>query len=71
MRAQQSKPRYVTGFFWIALFLLFIGGAAAFLLSLDKTNMAAHLSVRLTLLLTGAGVVLCLICATSDWWLKR
>ena len=71
MRAEQSKTRYVKGFFWIALLILFVGSAVAFLLSLDKTNTAAHLTIRITLLLTVSGAVLCVICATSDWWLKR
>jgi len=67
----KTKTRFLTGFFWLAMIILFAGGTLAVLLSLDKTYTAAHLAIRLTLLLTGAAVVLCVIIATSDWWLKR
>ncbi|MBU1692837.1 MAG: hypothetical protein KKC51_02620 [Verrucomicrobia bacterium] len=71
MRSNHPETRYLKSFFWTALVLLFIGGTVALLLSLDKTDTTARLTVRVTLLLTGAAVVLCVICATSDWWLKR
>lgn len=67
----KSKTRFLTGFFWLALLILFVGGAIALLLSVDKTNIDGRLTVRITLLLTGAGVALCAILGTSDWWLKR
>lgn len=71
MSTPHPKPRYNKGFFWTALVVLFLGGAIALLLSLDRTNMSARLAVRATLLLTGSAMALCLICGTADWWLKR
>jgi len=71
MREQYTKPRYSAGFFWAALFILFVGGSIALMLVLDPTYATARLNLNLTLLLTGAGVFLCLILGTADWWLKR
>jgi hypothetical protein len=61
----------VGGLWWMAFTLAVIGGSVTFVLSLDRMNPSAHANAALGLTFTIIAVGICIICATSDWWMKR
>jgi hypothetical protein len=59
------------GLWWIAFALSLVGGSITYMLSLDRTSPASHANAGLSLTITVVAVGICIICATSDWWMRR
>ena len=53
------------------MIVLLFGGVLAYALSLQKADPSAQMAMRLTVALTVLISGLCLICASSRWWLAR
>ena len=56
---------------WLAFLIAVIGGAIAYILRLNVINEQSigwsNLMIAATVTLTG----ICIICATSGWWMRR
>ncbi len=59
------------GLWWIAFALALVGGTITYVLSLDKMNPIARSNAAMGLTFTVVAVGICIICATSDWWMRR
>ena len=63
---------YHTGWLWgVALVILLIGGTVTYLLSQQGYNPQAHKAMIICLAGTIIGVGVCVISATSDWWMHK
>ncbi|MBU0678342.1 MAG: hypothetical protein KJ626_09505 [Verrucomicrobia bacterium] len=56
---------------WLAMFILILGGAIAYFLSQQKVNPDARKLMSITVLLTLIGTGICVISATADRWIQR
>ena len=56
---------------WLAVLIAGTGGAIAYLFRLNTLNASSlthsNLAIAITAILSG----ICVICATSGWWLRR
>lgn len=65
-------PALTAWLWWTALLVLLTGGAIAYLLRLDPmSNPEALSQSNLILAFTGVTAGICVIAATSKWWLSR
>lgn len=71
MMAHYKKVRIISGLVWLALMILAIGGALAYLLYTDTADPNAEQVIVLLLAITITAAGICLICATADWWIKH
>lgn len=56
---------------WLAVLILFVGGLIAYQFSLQETNPDAEAHMVFTLAITICSAGICLICLTSDWWMRH
>jgi uncharacterized membrane protein YdjX (TVP38/TMEM64 family) len=56
---------------WLALGLALLGGFVVYLLVQQPSTATVERAIYRTIALTALSSGLCLIIATSDWWLKR
>lgn len=68
-----DEPKFQhSGWLWaVALVILIVGGTATFLLSKEKLNPRAQKAMIVCLAGTVIGTGICVIAATSDWWLQK
>ena len=59
------------GLWWAALLIAVIGGSITYVLSLDRLNPGTRHDWTLSLMITILAVGVCIISATSGWWMKR
>ncbi|MFH0952762.1 MAG: hypothetical protein V1873_00365 [Verrucomicrobiota bacterium] len=59
------------GLWWAAFLILLVGGGIAYVFSLDETSPAARTSMATTLMVTIIAAGIFVICATSNWWMRR
>jgi len=66
-----KKYRPKAWLWWLALFFLLIGGALIYMFSLRLPEPTARTFMGLSMVATIVVVGLCLISASSDWWMRR
>ena len=64
-------PALTAWLWWTALLVLVTGGAIYYILRLDTMNTEAMAQGNLVLAFTGVVAGICVIAATSKWWLSR
>jgi len=72
MTLKEPKPSAPTaGLWWFALLILLAGGLVIYLLSLDPLAHGTRAHIAITAMFTIIGAGLCVIGATSQWWLRH
>ena len=66
-----KAPNASAGLVWLAVLLLGTGGAMAWFFHQNETDPNAMSKVLLVSMAAVIGAGICLIAATSRWWLKR
>lgn len=64
-------PNARSGLWWLAVLILIVGGALAYLRLTDPTAVGADGTAYLILAVSVALAGICIISATAHWWLKR
>ena len=72
MALKYPKPSAPTaGLWWAAVVILIIGGLVVYLLSLDPLARNVQTHIGMTMVITVVGSGLCVIGATSQWWMRH
>lgn len=70
--ADNLQPSTRTGWlWWLAGLITAIAGALIYFIQQDAGNIAAREQINLVLLISSVLVGICIISATSHWWMKR
>lgn len=64
-------PNARAGLWWLAVLILIVGGALAYLRLSDPTAVSPDGTAYLILAVSVALAGICIISATAHWWLKR
>lgn len=66
-----KAPSAASALFWIALAILGVGGVVIYFLMQDQTDPDTRRRVLMTGMCSIIGAGICLIAASSRWWMKR
>jgi CHASE2 domain-containing sensor protein len=66
-----KAPNSVAALFWLALVILGVGGVVIYFLLQDQTDPDTRRRALLTGMCAIVGAGICLIAASSRWWMKR
>jgi len=70
--ADKLQPVHRTGWlWWLSLLIAVVAGGLIFFIQLDTGNIKAREQINLVLLCSAVLIGICIISATSHWWLKR
>lgn len=56
---------------WLAILVLIVGGAIAYMFSTQEVDPDAHSKMVLTLAGTILVAGICLVSLTADWWMRH
>lgn len=71
-RLSMKKQHHPTAWlWWLALFIVLVGGSFCYIFSLRLPDPQARTLLGYAAMFTVIGAGVCLICASSSWWLKR
>lgn len=66
------QPHHRTGWlWWLAGFIALIAGGLIYFIDQDTGNIKAREQINQVILITSVLIGICIISATSHWWLKR
>jgi hypothetical protein len=71
MYGSRRTPNPKAGLWWAAVVTLLIGLSLSYVIHLRGLSPNASQYARLVLAVTITLVGVCVICATSGWWLRR
>lgn len=66
-----KKPNVTGWLWWLAFLIAAVGGTICYFLSKDTVNPDMQRQMMLVAMLTIVGVGICIIAATSHWWMHR
>ncbi len=66
-----KKPNLTGWLWWLAILIAIVGGAVCYMLSLDTMNPDVRQKMMLVATVATIGVGICIIAATSHWWMHR
>jgi hypothetical protein len=66
------QPQSLTAWlWWLAFLIAVVGGAAAYMLRLNTMRASSVSMSNLVIAVTVSLSGICIICATSGWWMRR
>lgn len=66
-----KPPNSAAALFWLALGILALGGVIIYFLMQDQTDPDSRKRILLTGMCAIVGAGICLIAASSRWWMKH
>jgi len=70
--ADKLQPSPRTGWlWWLACLIAATAGTLIYFIQQDAGNISAREQINLVLLISSVLVGICIISATSHWWMKR
>ena len=66
-----KKPNITGWLWWLALLIAIVGGVVCYLVSRDTMNPDMRQTMMLVATVAIIGMGVCVIAATSHWWMHR